>query len=145
LHDHRCMSFHRTPLAERIIGAAIEVHRHLGPGLLESAYESCLAMEFELRGQQHERQVAVPLLYKGRPVSCQYRADFVVENSLLLELKSVEQVLPVHKAQTITYVKLLKLDQGLLINFNVVRLVDGITSVLGDGLIESWRRRSDCT
>ena len=66
-------------------------------------------------------------------MSCQYRVDFVVENSLLLELKSVEQVLPVHKAQTITYVKLLKLDQGLLINFNVVRLVDGITSVLGDG------------
>ena len=139
------MSFHRTPLAEQIIGAAIEVHRQLGPGLLESAYESCLMMEFDLRGQRYERQVTVPLRYKGRPVNCQYRVDFVVEKSILLELKSVEQVLPVHKAQTITYVKLLQLDQGLLINFNVVRLVDGITSVLGDGLIESWRHRSDLT
>src|SRR6476620_6205587 len=126
------MSFHRTPLAERVIGAAIEVHRQMGPGLLESAYESCLAMEFDLRGQQYERQVAVPLFYKGKAVSCQYRVDFIVEKSILLELKSVEQVLPVHKAQAITYVKLLHLDQGLLFNFNVVRLVDGITSVLGD-------------
>ena len=139
------MSFHKSPLAEQVIGAAIEVHRQLGPGLLESVYESCLAMEFDLRAVQYKRQVAIPLRYKGRYVSCQFRVDFVVQNSLLVELKSVEQVLPVHKAQAITYVKLLHLDQGLLFNFNVVRLVDGITSVLGDRLIDNWRYESDLT
>ena len=97
-------------------------------------------MELDFRGIRYERQVQVPLLYKGRTADCQFRVDFVVDESLLLELKSVEHELPVHKAQTITYVKLLQLDQGLLINFNVVRLVDGITSVLGDGLIKKWRR-----
>ena len=128
------MGLYKTPLVRQIIGCAIEVHRELGPGLLESTYEACLAVELSSRGLQSERQAPLPVRYKGRDVECQYRVDFIVERTVLLELKSVEHMLPVHEAQLITYVKLLDLDQGLLINFNVPRLVDGITSVLGDRL-----------
>ncbi|HYN10397.1 MAG TPA: GxxExxY protein [Vicinamibacterales bacterium] len=120
----------RSALAGRVIGCAIEVHQQIGPGLLESAYDSCLTHEFTLNGIGFCRDVAVPILYKGTTVSCAHRADFVVENELLVELKSVERLQPIHQAQVLTYMRLLSLRQGLLINFNVHRLVDGLRSLL---------------
>jgi GxxExxY protein len=112
---------------EGIIGAAIEVHRHLGPGLLESAYENCLCHEFEVRGIPFESQVALPIDYKGLRLDCGYFMDLVVDNTVVLELKSVEYVLPVHEAQLLTYLRLSKKRVGLLINFNVPVLKNGIT------------------
>ena len=106
-------------LTEHVIGAAIEVHRHLGPGLLESAYEECLCRELSLKGLPFERQLELPIEYKGVRLECGYRLDIVVERLLVLELKSVEALLPVHEAQMITYLKLTNLRAGLLINFNV--------------------------
>ena len=120
-----------TALAETVIGSAVEVHRALGPGLLESAYDACLAHELTFRGVSFRRQVPVPVLFKGLRIDCGYRADFVVDHELLVELKSVECVLPVHQAQMITYLKLLPVSQALLINFNVTRLVDGLRNFLG--------------
>ena len=113
-----------------VIGCAIEVHRTVGPGLLESAYEVCLEKEFTLRGLGYARQVGVPVSYKGVDLECGYRLDFVVENEVVVEIKSVECVLPVHKAQVLTYLKLTKLTQGLLINFNVSLLKNGVCSVV---------------
>lgn len=109
-----------------VIGAAIEVHRHLGPGLLESTYEACLARELELRGVPHARQVVLPVAYKGATLDAGYRLDFLVADELIVELKSVEKLLEVHKAQVLTYLKLSGLAVGLLINFNVPWLRDGI-------------------
>lgn len=109
-----------------MIGACIEVHRHLGPGLLESAYERCLAHELTLRGFQFERQRAVPVIYKGLGLDCGYRADFVVSEVFLLELKVVDRLSPVHIAQTLTYLKLAKLSVAFLVNFNVTHLKDGL-------------------
>ena len=123
-----------TPLVETVIGSAIEVHRALGPGLLESAYAACLAHELTLRGLPFRQQVAIPIVFKDAHLDCGYRADFVIEDALLLELKSVERVLPLHQAQAITYARLLKMSQGLLINFNVTRLVDGVRRLLLDQL-----------
>jgi GxxExxY protein len=120
-----------TTLAETIIGSAIEVHRALGPGLLESAYDACLAHELTLRGVPFRRQVPVPVTFKGARLDCGYRTDFVVDDAILVELKSVECLQPLHQAQVITYLKLLQLSQGLLINFNVTRLVDGLRTLLG--------------
>ena len=117
-------------LTEQIIGAAIEVHREKGPGLLESAYESCLARELSLRGIQFVRQVPVPLTYKGVVIEIAFRADMVVQNSVLIELKAVETVLPVHKAQVLSYVRETGHHVGLLINFHVVKLVDGVTRLV---------------
>jgi GxxExxY protein len=119
-----------SPLVRTVIGCAIEVHRTLGPGLLESAYESCLVRELSAAELEFCRQVPVPLVYKGSPVDCGYRADLVVRNELLLELKSVDQLLPIHQAQVMTYLKLIDLPHALIINFNVRRLVDGVRSVL---------------
>ena len=113
-------------LTEAIIGAAIEVHRELGPGLLESAYEECFCYELHLRGLNFERQVELPVAYKGLKLDCGYRLDIVVENSVLLELKSIEQILPVHHAQLLTYLRLSQKKVGLLINFNVGVLKNGI-------------------
>ena len=106
-------------LTEHVIGAAIEVHRHLGSGLLESAYEECLCRELSLKGLPFERQLELPIEYKGVRLECGYRLDIVVERLLVLELKSVEALLPVHEAQMITYLKLTNLRAGFLINFNV--------------------------
>lgn len=108
-----------TVLTERVIACAIEVHRNTGPGLLESVYEACLALEFEAAGLTFVRQASVPVLYKGCPTRCAFRIDYVVEQRVLLELKSVDTVLDVHKAQVLTYLKLSGLKVGLLINFNV--------------------------
>lgn len=105
-------------LSERIIGACIEVHRVLGPGLLESAYEQCLAHELDLRQIGFERQIVVPVRYKGLALEFGYRADFVVERALVVELKAVERLLPVHEAQALTYLRLLNLPIGLLVNFH---------------------------
>ncbi len=113
-------------LTETIIGAAIEVHRELGPGLLESAYEECLCVELNNRGMLLARQVALPVLYKGIKLDCGYRLDIVVENRVLIELKSIESILPIHKAQLLTYLKLSGLKVGLLLNFNVAVLKNGI-------------------
>jgi len=112
--------------SETVIGACIEVHRHLGPGLLESAYEQCLSHELSLRKLKFVRQLMLPVNYKGIHLDCGYRLDLIVENSLLLELKAVERLLPVHQAQLLTYLKLTGLKVGLLINFNVVTLKDGL-------------------
>lgn len=117
-----------SDLSRRIIGCAIEVHRVLGPGLLESTYEQCLAHELHLSGIQFLLQHPLPVDYKGIRLDCGYRVDLLVENEVLLELKSVEQVLGIHEAQLITYMKLTGVGRGLLINFNVKRLKDGLKS-----------------
>lgn len=113
-------------ISERVIGAAIEVHRDTGPGLLESAYEECLAREFDLQGICYARQKPMPIQYKGEELECGYRLDFLVEEALVVELKSVEKILPIHEAQLLTYLRLSGHWAGLLINFNEVRLVDGV-------------------
>ena len=113
-------------LTERIIGAAIEVHRHLGPGLLESAYETCLAYELEQLGLAVERQKALPLVYKEIRLDQGYRIDLLVEQKVIVELKVVEQITPVHEAQVLSYLKFSGCQVGLLLNFNVRLLKNGI-------------------
>ncbi len=113
-------------LTDKIIGAAIEVHRALGPGLLESAYQLCLAQECRLQKLPFEEQVALKLNYKGIALESGYRIDFVFDNRVVVELKALEQVLPVHEAQLLTYLKLTGIRVGLLINFNTPVLKDGI-------------------
>ncbi|HXZ40465.1 MAG TPA: GxxExxY protein [Terriglobales bacterium] len=112
-------------LTEKIIGAAIEVHRTLGPGLLESAYEECLCHELHLRGVGFKRQVPLPVNYKGVNLDCGYRVDVRVENEVVLELKCVEHILPVHEAQLLTDLKLLSKRVGLILNFHVSTLTRG--------------------
>jgi len=112
-------------LTEKIIGAAIEVHRALGPGLLESAYEECLCREFNLRGIAFQRQVPLPVEYKGVKLDWGYRLDLIVQDAVVLELKCVEHTLPVHEAQLLTYLKLTGKHVGIIINFNVATLVRG--------------------
>ena len=113
-------------LTDKIIGAAIEVHRALGPGLLESAYQLCLAQECKLQKLPFEEQVALNLNYKGIALESGYRMDFIFDKRVVVELKAVEQVLPVHEAQLLTYLKLTGIRVGLLINFNTPVLKDGI-------------------
>ncbi len=113
-------------VTERVIGAAIEVHRALGPGLLESCYEMCLRHELDSRGISFRRQHSIPIHYKGIQLDCGFRADLVVENTVVVELKAIESILPIHEAQLISYLKLSKLSAGLLINFNVQLLKQGI-------------------
>ena len=113
-------------LASTTIDAAVAVHRELGPGLLESVYEQCLAHELKSRGISLEAQKAVPLSYQGLALETGFRADLIIADALLIELKAVETLLPVHKAQIITYLKLTRLPLGLLINFNVPLLKDGL-------------------
>jgi GxxExxY protein len=119
-------------LTELLIGCAIEVHRTLGPGLLESAYEVCLCRELSLRGIHFERQVAIPVEYKGVKLDCGYRADLIVTDMILVEIKAVDQLAPIHDAQLLSYLKLTGLKVGLLINFNECMLRYGIRrKVLG--------------
>ena len=113
-------------ISGKIIGAAIEVHKHLGPGLLESAYEECLCRELELRGINFERQVPLPLNYKGLKLDCGYRLDLLVEDKVIVELKTVEAIAPIHEAQILTYLKMRYVRLGLIINFNARLLVEGI-------------------
>jgi len=105
-------------LTESIIGAAIEVHKALGPGLLESAYRRCLAREFELRSLNYRMELPLPIVYKGLTLDCGYRMDFVIEEKIVLEVKSVEKLIPIHEAQLLTYLKLSGHKIGLMINFN---------------------------
>ena len=116
----------KDPLTDKVIGAAIEVHRTLGPGLLESAYEQCLCHELINRGLAIQRQIPIPVIYKGKEIECGFRADLIVDDTLLIELKAVERLLPLHQAQVLTYLKLSGLSTGLFINFNTKVLKDGI-------------------
>ena len=113
-------------LTECIIGAAIDVHKALGPGLLESAYEACLAFELSERDLRVERQKAIPVTYKGLEIDAGYRIDLLVEQSVVVEIKAVERLLPIHEAQLISYLKLGDYPLGLLVNFNVRLLKQGI-------------------
>jgi len=116
--------------SKEIIGAAIEVHRHLGPGLLESAYEECLCQELAIQGLTFERQKPIAVSYKGVNLDCGYRLDVVVEGLVILELKAVERIEPIHEAQLLTYLKLSDLRLGMLINFNVPILRNGIKRIV---------------
>ena len=123
-------------LSNRVIGLCIEVHRELGPGLLESAYEEALAYEMTRAGLRFERQRDMPLLYRGVKLDCGYRLDLVVEGELIIELKSVAEILPIHHAQLLTYLKLERRSLGLLINFNVPVLKNGIRRVVAGELFK---------
>lgn len=113
-------------VTEIIIGCAIEVHKHLGPGLLESAYEDCLFYELNDNGLDVKKQVILPLVYKGKKIDPGYRIDLMVENQVIVEIKSVNAIAEIHKAQLMTYMKLAHIKVGLLMNFNVTRLKQGI-------------------
>ena len=113
-------------LTEQIIGAAIEVHKELGPGLMESAYEECLCHELRIRGLDFRRQVELPVRYKGLSLACGYRLDLLVEDAVVVELKCLDHILPVHEAQLLTYLKISGKRVGLIINFNVAVLTRGI-------------------
>ncbi len=113
-------------LSNKVIGCAIEVHRTLGPGLLESTYVQCLAKELELAGIEFKQQAELPVVYKGIELECGYRIDLLIEDNLIIELKSVTKTLPIHEAQILTYMKLANVKIGLLINFNVEILKEGI-------------------
>jgi GxxExxY protein len=113
-------------LTERILGAVIEVHKILGPGLMESAYEECLCHELNLRGLRFERQLTVPVSYKGVNLDCGYKLDVLVEETVILELKCVERITSIHEAQLLTYMKLLTKPVGFIINFNVPVMRAGI-------------------
>lgn len=116
------------PVTERIIGCAIEVHRHLGPGLLESTYEEALCIEFRERGLSFARQVGIPVTYKGHLVG-EYRPDLVIDGQVVVEVKSVERLVGVHQAQVLSYLRVLNLRTGLIINFNAEVLREGIKRV----------------
>ncbi|HZU31373.1 MAG TPA: GxxExxY protein [Candidatus Angelobacter sp.] len=113
-------------LTEQVIGAAMEVHKALGPGLLESIYEECLCHELRLRELKFQRQLSVPVIYKGVSLDCGYRLDLIVEDIVILELKCIERVLAIHEAQLLTYLKLMDKPVGFIINFNVPVLRQGI-------------------
>ncbi|MFL5327785.1 MAG: GxxExxY protein [Gemmataceae bacterium] len=119
-------------ITEAIIGAGIEVHRALGLGLLESAYEACLAHELTLRGVQFERQRPLPVLYRGVQLDCGYRLDLVVEIQIIVELKTVDKLHPVHEAQLLSYLRLARVRVGLIMNFHVKVLKDGIKRMIVD-------------
>lgn len=126
-------------LSYRVRGLCMEVHRELGPGLLESAYEEALAYELTQAGIAFQRQREAPLLYKGVKLDCGYRLDFVVEGQLIIGLKAVAEVLPIHRAQLLTYLKLERRSLGLLINFNTPVLKDGIHRVVAGDLFQNER------
>ena len=117
-------------LSQQIIGAAIEVHRHLGPGVLENSYEQCLCRELSLRGISFERQIGLPLEYKGLKLECGYRLDILVEGLVIVEIKAVEKIEPIHEVQLLTYLRLTDLWLGLLINFHEMPLKNGIRRIV---------------
>jgi GxxExxY protein len=124
------MAFENDELSQQVIGLAIEVHRHLGPGLLESAYEECLCLELKEASLAFRRQVPLPIIYKSIKLDCGYRLDLVVEDRLILELKTVEQLLPIHNAQLLTYMKLSGIRTGLLLNFSSAVWKDGLRRLI---------------
>ncbi|MBN1150143.1 GxxExxY protein [candidate division WOR-3 bacterium] len=113
-------------LSNKVINCAIEVHKNLGPGLLESAYEQCMSFELNQRGIPFKIQYTLPIEYKKIKIDCGYRIDILVDDKIIIELKSVDKILSIHKAQLLTYMKLAKINIGLLINFNVSKIKDGI-------------------
>lgn len=117
-------------LTKAIIGSAIEVHRELGPGLLESTYEECLCHELHLRDLKFRRQIDLPVAYKGLKLDCGYRLDVLVEETVLVELKAIENIIAIHRAQLLTYLRLSEKKAGLLINFNAAVLKDGIVRMV---------------
>jgi len=119
-----------NPLAGAVIASAIDVHKVLGPGLLESVYQRCLAYELTLRCVPFLQQVPLPINYKGLPTDCGYRLDLLVDGAVIVEIKCVDRLAPIHSAQLLTYLKLSGTPQGLLINFNVPRLIDGVRSIV---------------
>ena len=119
-------------ISEKIIGAAIEVHRALGPGLLESAYEQCLCFELGQAGFNIERQLPLPVIYKEVTLDCGYRLDILVEELVIVEIKAVEKLIPIHEAQMLTYLKLTNKKLGLLLNFNASVLKDGIKRIVNN-------------
>jgi len=124
-------------ITEKIIGAAMEVHRVIGPGLLESSYEACLCRELEIQGLRFARQVLLPVRYKDIDLDCGYRMDLVVEESVIVEIKAVEGILPIHEAQLLTYLRLTGQRVGLLINFNVPVLKQGVRRLVNNFLEDS--------
>ena len=127
--DHREHREDHDSLTEQVIGCAIEVHRHLGPGLLESAYEIALCHELALVALRFVRQKGIPLTYKGERLDAGFRADLVIEDALLVELKAIEKLMPIHTAQVVTYLKLSGLCTGLLMNFNERVLREGVRRI----------------
>jgi GxxExxY protein len=125
--DAETQSFRK--ITEQVIGACIEIHKHLGPGLLESIYEECLCYELSVLGLKFERQKPLHVKYKSVNLDCGYRLDLVIEDKIILELKTVEHLLPIHEAQLLTYLKLSGLTLGLLINFNVPVLKNGVKRI----------------
>jgi GxxExxY protein len=119
-------------ITEEIIGAAISVHKGLGPGLLESAYEECLCFEFSQTGLGFERQVPLPVIYKGVKLDCGYKMDLVVEHEVIVEIKAVERLIPVHEAQLLSYLKLYNKKVGLLLNFHVPVLKSGLKRIVNN-------------
>lgn len=145
--NHGDTEAHRQKLNElsrRVIGMCMEVHREVGAGLLESAYEEALAYELTQAGLSYERQREMPLLYKGVKLDCGYRLDFIIESQLIIELKAVSELLPIHHAQLLTYLKLERRPLGLLVNFNVPALKDGVRRVVAGELFQHEKTtRSD--
>ena len=129
------LKFQSDPVASTIIGAAIEVHRCLGPGLMESVYQTCLAHELRQHGLLLETEVSVPVMFKGIRMKGGFRLDFLVDGSVIVEVKCVERLLPIHTAQVLTYLRLTGARQAFLFNFNEVTLKDGLKSFLGPGTL----------
>jgi len=119
-----------SPISEQVIGAAIEVHRHLGPGLLESIYHACLCRELELRGIEYRSQVTLPIKYKGVEVAKGYVIDLLIAGTVIVEIKSIDRLHRIHSAQLMTYMRLQGVSCGLLMNFNVAVLLDGVRRIL---------------
>jgi GxxExxY protein len=128
-------------ISHRIIGAAIEVHRHLGPGLLESAYQSCLAFELKQLGLKVEEQKPLPVVYKQVKLDCGYRLDMVVEDEIIVEIKAIEKLLPIHDAQVLSYLRLTKKRVGLLMNFHVPVLKNGLKRIVNEFPDAEWAKR----
>jgi len=128
-------------ISHRIIGAAIEVHRHLGPGLLESAYQSCLAFELKQLGLKVEEQKPLPVVYKQVKLDCGYRLDMVVEDEIIVEIKAIEKLLPIHDAQLLSYLRLAKKRAGLLMNFHVPVLKNGLKRIVNEFPDSAWEKR----
>ena len=128
-------------ISHRVIGAAIEVHRHLGPGLLESAYQSCLAFELKQLGVKLEEQKPLPVVYKQVKLDCGYRLDLVVEDEIIVEIKAIEKLLPIHEAQLLSYLRLAKKRVGLLMNFHVPVLKNGLKRIVNEFPDAEWAKR----
>ena len=127
-HEGKRMNRNFSDLSNKVIGAAIEVHRSLGPGLLEKTYQQCLAHELSLSNIRFKMEWPLPVEYKGMQLDCGYRVDLLVEDEIILELKAVDELLGIHEAQLLTYMKLAEIDLGFLINFNVKKLKHGLKS-----------------